>query len=443
MTGAADRIHIDVIDDGQMARLSITEGPPISEPELRILLDAAHVHVPLQPDVLASALRVLADPTSTLTQQIIAQGRPPVPSRDAALEFTMASHLLPGSVREDGSFDYYERDLLQPVERGATVARLIPEQPGLAGLRVDGSEIPVRPPRPLGEKLLTGVHLETDGRIVATRDGVILHKPNATLDVVDHHVHRGSVDLHSGNLTMVGSLVIEGDVLHPLQVVATGDVLIKGNVENASVTAGGQMVVRGGVRGRDGGQVTSEGSAQIARAESARIQSQGALTLKESVASELAAQRIEVSGRMRGGRAQAEISLVVREVGVPHGTQTLLVAGEPLESPVTEAERLIRTHKERRTLGGAKERRTEPPKTSAKAARRDLSLRDTEVELLLAREQRRESLAGSATIQVGSAHPGVTLRIGHAELVLSVPVHGVRFRLDPERKFLVHEKIHP
>jgi len=443
VTAGADRIHIEVLDEGQTARLEITEGPSVSEPELRSALEAARVRLPLCPEVLTEVLRVLAEPAATLSGICVARGRPPLPSRDASLECAASFALLPGSIREDGSFDYYERELLKPVERGTVIARLLPEQPGVPGLRVDGTEIPVRPARPLRERLLPGVRLEADGTIVAARNGVILFKPGVALDVVDHHVHRGSVDLRSGHLTMDGSLVVEGDVLHPLRVVATGDLFVRGNVENASITAGGQVVVRGGVRGSDGGQVTAEGSAQITRAESARIHSQGALEIKESLASDLAAHEIDVKGRMRGGRAQAETSVVVREAGAPHGTQTLLLAGEPLDNPITDAERLIQAQKTGRRLGITKTRCVESQKSSGKVVRRELSLKDTEIEQLLAREQRRESLAGSATIEVGHAHPGVTLRIGHAEVMLGAPVHSARFRLDPERKTLVQEKTHP
>jgi uncharacterized protein (DUF342 family) len=58
-----------------------------------------------------------------------------------------------------------------------------------------------------------------------------------------------NVDLHSGNISYMGAVHITGDVHADMTVKASGDIYVDGTVENATLEAGGDIVVKGGIIG--------------------------------------------------------------------------------------------------------------------------------------------------------------------------------------------------
>jgi len=75
----------------------------------------------------------------------------------------------------------------------------------------------------------------------ARHGGVVLYKPEQSLDVVAQHIHQGAVDLRTGHLDMQGSLTVKGDVERLLQARATGDLEVLGSVSGGSLRAGGSI----------------------------------------------------------------------------------------------------------------------------------------------------------------------------------------------------------
>jgi uncharacterized protein (DUF342 family) len=271
------------------------------------------------------------------------------------------------------------------------------------------------------------VERDLEGVVRAARAGIVTYKPSYTIDVVDHHVHDGSVDLHSGHLHMQGSLLVKGDVERSFRVYATGDIEIQGNVDNGFVHAGGSVRIKQGVRGGEGGRVCAEGDLALHHAEMATLYAGGLLQIGDAINAHLAAERVEASGKLRGGVTRAEVSVKAREVGSPHGVDTELCVAEPFELPVESA---------RRALGRAKVLRAGKPGgpsgrgEAGKVARAQSALQRAEVERLAERARRRQTLSRDAFVQVGVAHPGVTLRIADQKFVIEQEIRASRFSLD-------------
>jgi len=125
-------------------------------------------------------------------------------------------------------------------------------------------------------------------------------------------------------------LTVKGDVERLLQARATGDLEVLGSVSGGSLRAGGSISVSGSVRGGDAGRVIAEHDVTIKSCESADVSAGGACGFKKRQQPALG-RDVFVPGRLRGGSALAERSVVVKEAGTPSGTMTLLQAGEPLE----------------------------------------------------------------------------------------------------------------
>jgi hypothetical protein len=216
---------------------------------------------------------------------------------------------------------------------------------------------------------------------------------------------------------------------------ASSDVEIRGSVETASVYAGGDVRIQEGVRGGDEGSVCAEGSLCARYAERASLSCRRLLKLEDSVGSQLRAQQIVITRRVRGGDAAAEHSVVVCEAGTSHDrSPTLLSAGEPLDDALIDAQRALRVARleraaQRRPGAGADRGK------GGKLGRAHASAQREDVARKLARAELRERLITTAFVAVsGTAHAGLVVRIGACAITLEQPDRAVRFWYDRETR---------
>lgn len=358
----------------------------------------------------------------------------PGSGRDGWLELAFEAGLQPGRVVGDGHMDYYERGLLKLVIPDQVVAIIHAAiQPALAA----GEAAPREPRAEVKVTLGPGVALGTDGVVRAARAGAVRYEAGKLLDVVDQHVHRGAVDLRSGHLDMNGSLTVKGDVERLLQVRASVDVEVVGSV-SGSVRAGAGLKVSGSVRGGDDARIVAGGDATLGSCEVAEVSAGGTLRVREAVNSRLVAREVVVTGRLRGGSAVAEVSVVVKEAGTAAGTPTLLQAAEPLALPdLQQLQRAVVMQKLRRMAerGGVREAVGSRGDGRARGGKLGRAVAALSAEQLAERAraaQERRALQRAAFVQVDLAHPGVELQIGAARLVLEQSVRGARYAWDAE-----------
>ena len=425
------RLTIRVENDGLLGFLTITTGPAIDPATFESELKAGGIVAGINVETYERLAGALADPVFCCEEVLIAAGHEAIAGNAAWLELFFAAGIQPGHVRDDGSLDYHDRDLLKPVQKGDVLGALHAAEPGTPGQRVDGSSIAASSGCKLSLELHSGVAVDPDGQLRATHDGVVLYVADKLLDVVDHHVHKGAVDLHSGSLRMRGSLAIHGDVKHPFSAVATGDIEIRGSIEAATVRAGGKVHVHGGVRGGSGSAVSAEGDLAVLHAESAELNCGGHLRVQEAINSRLSAATVHASGRLRGGQATAESTIVAKEVGAPSGIETRLTVGEPLILPVAQAQLLICSLRAERMAERAGGRSGDRGK-GGKAGRVRAELDTQQVQRLAERARRREILLRTASVQVGMAHPGVSVHLGKARFTIDVPTRSARYSYDEE-----------
>ncbi len=339
-----------------------------------------------------------------------------------ACELTVLVGLQPGHQLEDGSFDYRDRGLLRPVRRGEVLARCQPPVQGMDGRTVTDRVIPFEK-IPSAAALSFGEGLERDreGSVVATRDGVV-RRTDARIEIGDHYVHEGDVDLRSGHLDMHGSLTITGDVTAKFEVQATGAVQIDKSVARGSVYSGSDVSVRGGITGSVGASVLAEGSVSAEHAQGATIGCGGALHVRRGVINcEIRASRVQIDGPVRGGCVEAEHDIVVAEAGARLGGETTLLVGVVVSRPLRERfdEQRHEKHMADRmaaSLVHSRARRPHAPTGDEAAA---------------------DPLAMSGRIDVvGTAHAGTTIGIGPHRIVLDETRRHVRFSWDPEHHLI-------
>lgn len=439
-----DRVSVRLSQDRMSATLSVRAGAASGPDEVAAALSQSAVRWGIDASVVARITLGLADPNFEIRPQIVARGAAVTRGEDGRFEPFFREGIQPGAFREDGTLDFHDRELLKPVCAGDALGRIVPARPGTAGHLVDGTELAAPPVHELKLTLGAGVTRGEDGTVRAARAGVIAYKSDHSLDVVEQHVHQGSVDLHSGHLHMQGSLRVNGDVTHPFSVSASGDVEIRGGVLGGSVQGGGDVRILQGVHGGDGGLVSAGGNLSARRAESASLHAGRLLQVVDAVHSQLSAARVEIAGKLRGGVTRAEYSVIAREAGTAQRIDTEIAVGEPLESPSELAQRALERGKVLRAARsgqGASVRGAGERAKGAKLSRLQAELSREQTQRLAERARRRELLSQVAFIQIQVAHPGVTIRILHHQLQLEVEARSTRFLLDPETRTLRADRL--
>jgi predicted RNA-binding protein Jag len=173
---------------------------------------------------------------------IIAEGTPPEEGQDGWVELTFAAdQSKKPKMREDGTVDYRETEIIASAQAGDVIAVIHPPQPGIPGKRVTGELIPVRDGVAVNVQLGHGVAISEDGTaIIAERAGrpqVVKRGRTAAISMIPKLVHRGDVDLSTGHIRFKGDIDIIGNVEEGMEVEAAGSVVVFQNVNRAKVQA--------------------------------------------------------------------------------------------------------------------------------------------------------------------------------------------------------------
>lgn len=395
---------------------------------------------------------------------LIASGKAPVPGVDGKFEllFPRIKERTP-HLDAQGMADFRDLGDIVTVNPGDRLMRIVAPTEGEPGVTVTGKLIPVR----AGKKVsfpgkLEGVAIDAaDPNVLVS---VITGAPAALKDAVkvDPVFTIQDVDLHSGNISFDGTIHVMHDVHVDMSIKASGDIFVDGTVENASLTAGGDIVVRGGIIGASELHAHSsqkshpqdifcEGSCTAHFVQNAHISAGNGIFIHDSaMLSELVAgQQIVVGdensrkGEIIGGIVRATMLIKAKNIGAPSGLRTIVIAGadqqlhERLNASVKEREAaehkladiirllgLVRLHPDRL-----------PAETvmTAKAMRDALNveietLHDQEAEL-----NREIALAdGAQVIAEKHVFGGVEIRIGVEHYSTNEPREGGVFHITEE-----------
>lgn len=139
------------------------------------------------------------------------------------------------------------------------------------------------------------------------------------------------VDTSTGNINYDGNVTIKGNVKSGFSVVAEGDVVIDGVVEDARVQAGGQIIVKRGIHGMAKGILHAKGNILCKFIENATVWSGGYIETDSILYSRVsAATEIRVQGKkgfITGGVIQAGRLISAQTIGSEMGSNTSIEVG--------------------------------------------------------------------------------------------------------------------
>ena len=242
---------LTVSADGLSALLHLPAGAQLALAGLKNLLTAHHVHAGLETGALLAATR----PATVERTLVVAHGRLPVAGANGSVELLVKE---PTEVYGDGTVDLHEMHHFREIYRGTPVARLLPPTPGVPGFDVHGVVLPAKAgtPAEFGSLLGPGNLIdEHDPTLARAADSGIYQRftrgGTSFIQILHEVTVPGDIDLTIGNISSRYPVVVQGDVHATFSLKSQQAITIKGSVEDARISARGDLTVQGGIlRGR-------------------------------------------------------------------------------------------------------------------------------------------------------------------------------------------------
>lgn len=275
---------------------------------------------------------------------LIAHGRQPEVGHDSEFKSLLpeAKEHVP-QVDEDGIANFRDLGEILIVHAGDTLMRRIPATLGEPGITISGQPIPAMPGRddPYSVKL-EGVEIDPEDQdlLKSTIDGCPTLLENGVRVEPVYTIR--NVDLHSGNIDFLGTVIVTGGILSGMTVKADGDIHVKGSVVGVVLLAKGDVIVGGGIIGHD--DKTNKEHADHARVEcngtctanftqNARINAGKNILIRDftMMSKVVAAEQVIVgdethTGQIIGGFTTAGVLIQAGIIGAPTRSRTVVIA---------------------------------------------------------------------------------------------------------------------
>lgn len=194
---------------------------------------------------------------------LVAAGQPPEHGEHGRVEYKFEMNDGSGGsherFKEDdfGRVDFRALDNIVQVEEGQVLAEAFPPTSGKPGVDVFGNAVEPEPGAParLDARIGRNVTVSEDGaKAIAALSGHVTFVKDK-MCVSSIYKVSGDVDYEVGNIEFNGDVVVLGCVREDFRIEAAGSVEVAKNVERATIIAGGNVEVGGGILGKESTEV--------------------------------------------------------------------------------------------------------------------------------------------------------------------------------------------
>jgi uncharacterized protein (DUF342 family) len=293
-------------------------------------------------------LREFADRPVYKEKVQVAEGIKPVNGRDSYIQYNFETDQSKLKLREgsNGRIDFKDLNIIKNVVESQPLAKKIPPENGVVGRTVTGKVIPAKNGKDIPLSLGKNVHVGDDGAtIIADINGqVVLAAGKINVEPV--YTVQGDVNLKTGNIIFLGTVIINGNVEDGFSVKASGNIEVNGTVEKAEMDAEGDIIVHQGITGKNSGFVRAGRSLWARFIENAVIESGNMVVVSDGIINSQvdANKRIICRGKRAhivGGRLRASEEINAKILGSPtSGTETICEVGIDPKSKM-QLEKLI------------------------------------------------------------------------------------------------------
>jgi uncharacterized protein len=397
---------------------------------------------------------------------IIARGQAVGKSTNAFLRYDMEIGPIAGKLLENGTIDFRERRIMVPVRADQCIATKIPSVQGTPGINVYGQETPAPAGKDLKVEVLNDAKFSRDTlQVTATKNGVLSIVNDSTIKVCSHQIVLGDIDYQTGNIESMNCITIRGSVQPGFRVTVGGDLEISGEVTSAKIISHGNLVVRGGITGKNS-ILEAQGDADINFIEQGTLKCGGMVVIRqESYYGDITAGtniRCHQASKIIGGTLFTEGSITTGDVGSENCRPAFLAAGVMIE-------RLLHFNKLKASVVEQQDaiirwlQRYHGSSTSKKVKNMEKELADLKLLLLrinlipgtgiysraggsedeITEPGEEYSSAGGIAIEkisldvFGTIFTGTRIQIGNCSMINAKTVSGRQFKLHPNRKSII------
>lgn len=305
--------------------------PPFKDVEG--LLHAEKIITVVQKERYEKQIASLNRDNPQLAKVLVAEGKEPVEGFEDYFEPLLDIEKKVGKLLADGRIDFKETGSIIQVQKNQEILKKIPGVKPQAGYDLYGEQVPASIRDTNGLK-------KGDGLVASTFDPTIyLAEIDGCLKVVKNKVSifpvaiiHGDVGLDTGNISFNGTVHVTGSVKPGFTIHADSDVIIDEEVEEAFITAGGNITVKAGVMGKETGKLTAGGDVSVKFLQNTKIEANGNVIVEDSIINcdVLCYKSITVTGKngkIIGGRVTALYDVKSVVIGTQNETTTSITVG--------------------------------------------------------------------------------------------------------------------
>jgi len=343
-------VSIEITDGEMKAVVVVSEpgpgGADISIDYLRSFLQSNGVVAGIKEDV----LQEFESSPRYGRPVVVAEGIKARDGADAHVVYSFKGQRDAVKLKEhDGRVDFKDISRVENVVIGQLLANKIPAEPGQPGQTVTGKQIPAQKGKECDIAVGKNVKLSEDGlSAMAETNGQVLLLAGK-INVEPIYTVAGNVDLRTGNILFLGTVVVRGNVEDGFSVKAAGNIEVFGSVGKCALDAEGDIVVHQGIAAKTEGKVRCGKSLYSKFIEHAHVDAGENVVVTDGIVHSFvdANRMILCQGKRAqivGGRLRASEEINSKILGSVAGTETLLEVGYDPRSK----ERLVQLESSRR-----------------------------------------------------------------------------------------------
>lgn len=265
---------------------------------------------------------------------VVAEAVLPVDGHDAYMVYNFETDRSKIRAKEaaNGQVDFKELNLIQNVVEGQPLAqKTLPEQ-GKAGKTLFGNYLEAKNGRDINIPIGKNVKVDTDGRtVIAEINGQVLLLNGKIC--VEPVMEVDGVNVKTGNITFLGTVVVKGSVEDGFDIKASGNIEVSGTVGKCHLESDSDIIVSSGVIGKNEGEIICGGSLWAKFIQNTKVQVEENVIVTDSIMnSDISAQKkIILQGKraqITGGHLFATEYVLAKNIGSNGGgTETVIEVG--------------------------------------------------------------------------------------------------------------------
>ncbi len=348
----------DTMQAGIIIHPALENGLPPSEKEIRTLLIEYDIVFGVNNEALTNLVQQVNKGLYPDGPVTIAEGNPPTNGGNGTIEYLFSTETsLKPKVNASGVADYKNISIIQSVNEGDELARLLPPTEGEPGTDIHGTELPCKAGNPaiLPVGANTKPSPADENVLVAQTDGNVRLK-GQLVEIYEGFTIKGDVDYSTGNIDYDKSVSIGGDVKAGFTINCGGDLEVGGTIEDAVLHVGGSVLCKYGFIGQGKGIIHSKGDVNVGFMKNQTIKCRSNVNIaREALNCTIFARRtITVSGKslsIAGGTYVARDSITCNVAGNSSGIHTTLEVGldytlmEEMEKTETQVNEILKNRK--------------------------------------------------------------------------------------------------